>query len=310
MISNTNASKEPSNVEYVDVHKYVGVASINIVAVNPNNDKLRKYGWNIPEEADEPNYVHTVERDGKIVKSARVRFLAQIQDLDDKPIVPMDFWCRQELCVNRDGSKCKVIDTFGRTAWATKEDVQAHRVPQYSNGPANISYPYRPCHVGEEELVSFLMKYLNVTPFQIFDRKKNGYVNSTNPGRLTIDSWESLCSGDAKEIREMLALQPENKVKVILGIRSTDDNKSYQTFLNSGFLGNSNRIDVATGEYSFAKRIIDKWKEGKDDTMYSFSAFPVKEWKETSTEVSDNAGTMFDDQGNYSLDDDDLPFGN
>lgn len=309
MIENVNASKNPSTGEFVDIRKYIGVASVNVLAINPNNEKLRKYGWTIPEDAKEPEYLVTTERDGKSITNARVRFLVQIQDLQEKPVVSLDFWCRPELAVNRDGTKCKIIDAYGRTAWGTKEEIQSRRVPQYASGPANISTPYKPCHQGEEELVSFLFKYLNITPLQVYDRNKQTWVATKDPGRLTIDDWSAICSGNIQELARYLSLQPENRVKVVLGVRNTDDNRTYQTFLNTGYISNGSSPDHNTGEYIGARRLIDKYFKNRSESPYSFSAEPVREWRETSTEVTDNSGTMFDDEGNFVADDDDLPFG-
>lgn len=311
MIENYNESKNPSTGEFFDVPKYIGVASINIVAVNPNNEKLRKYGWNIQPDAEEPKYVTTVERNGKQVKSSRVRFLVQIQDLEDKPIIPLDFWVRPDIRVNTTGDKCQIIDAYGRTAWGTSAEVKARAIPQYASGPATISTPYKPCHAGEEELVAFLMKYLNVTPFKMFDRTKNAWVDTKNPGKLTIDDWVSLCEGNVKEIIEYVSLQPDNRVKVTLGIRTTEDNKSYQAFINSGFIGNGALPDRNTGEYTAAVRLIDKFYGDKDrsESPYSFSAAPVKEWKTVATNVVENNDFGFGESMTTTDDDDsDLPF--
>ena len=308
MIQGNNASKNASTEEFVDIKKYIGVASVNVLAINPNNDKLRNYGWTIPETADEPKYV-TTNSDGK--KSARVRFLVQIQELDEKPIVAMDFWIRPEISLNKDATKAKVIDSFGRTAWGTKTEIQAHKIPQYSSGPANINSDYKPCHIGEEELVMFLMKYLNVTPLQMFSKQKNEWVINKNPGHLTIDHWDWLCNGNTKELAEYIALQPDNKVKVILGVRNTDDNKTYQTFLSTTFIGNGAPVDRNTGEYATARKAIDRYFENRQDSPYSFSAAPVKEWGVTATEVKDNSDTQlpgFDDPSYTANVPDDLPF--
>ena len=311
MIENANASKVPSSGEYVDIPKYIGVASINVLAINPNNDKLRKYGWTVPEGAEEPNYViEKMGDDGKITKNARVRFLVQIQELEDKPVVALDFWVRPEISANKDNTKFKIIDAFGRTAWATKDEIKNKEVPLYSSGMrANIATPYRLCHSGEEELVGFMLKYLNVTPLQIFDRAKQSWTATKNPGKLTIDNWDALCTGNIRELAEYCALQPDNRVKVVLGVRSTDDNKSYQTFLNTGYLGNGSVPDRGTGEYASARRLIDKFFENRSDSPYSFSAEPVKEWKMTATEVKDNYDDVFGGQSTTEDNpDDDLPF--
>ena len=301
MIENFNASKNSSG-EYLDIKKYIGVASINILAINPNNAKLRSYGWTIPDGADEPQYV-VINEEGK--KSVRVRFLVQIQDFEDKPIVPLDFWVRPELRLNSDGTKCQIIDSYGRTAWATKADIQSHSIPQYQNGPANISKDYKAAHSGEEALVLFLMKWLNMTPLDI---KVNGeWTQATRPGRLTIDDWSKLCRGDVSEIASYVAAKEDNRCKVVLGIRRTDDNKSYQTFLPTCFLANGARMDL-TGKYPKAVSEIDKYMNGRTQNLL-FDAGSVHEFKETASEVQDNSGVI-PGMETESLDPkpDDLPF--
>ena len=306
MIENFNATKNSSSENYVETKKYIGVASINVLSVNPSNNTLRMYGWQIPEDAEEPKYV-TTNNEGK--KSARVRFLVQIQDLSDKPVIALDFWIRPDIQFNKDQTKCVVIDSYGRTAYATKADVQSHSIPQYSNGPAQIASDYKPAHVGEEALIAFIMKYLNVTPLKTFIKASNSWVDSKNPGRLTIDRWNDLCNGNVNEVKEYLKLQPENRVKVILGIRTTDDNKSFQTFLSSTFISNGARVDITTGEYSSARKAIDRWAEYHSGS--SFSATPVKEWSQSATEVVDNSSSdmpNFNDPAYTAEVEDDLPF--
>lgn len=306
MIENFNATKNSSSENYVETKKYIGVASINVLSVNPSNNTLRMYGWQIPEDAEEPKYV-TTNNEGK--KSARVRFLVQIQDLSDKPVIALDFWIRPDIQFNKDQTKCVVIDSYGRTAYATKADVQSHSIPQYSNGPAQIASDYKPAHVGEEALIAFIMKYLNVTPLKTFIKASNTWVDSKNPGRLTIDRWNDLCNGNVNEVKEYLKLQPENRVKVILGIRTTDDNKSFQTFLSSTFISNGARVDITTGEYSSARKAIDRWAEYHSGS--NFSATPVKEWSQSATEVVDNSSSdmpNFNDPAYTAQVDDDLPF--
>ena len=306
MIENFNATKNSSSENYVETKKYTGVASINVLSVNPSNNTLRMYGWQIPEDAEEPKYV-TTNNEGK--KSARVRFLVQIQDLSDKPVIALDFWIRPDIQFNKDQTKCQVIDSYGRTAYATKAEVQSHSIPQYSNGPAQIASDYKPAHVGEEALIAFIMKYLNVTPLKTFIKASNTWVDSKNPGRLTIDRWNDLCNGNVNEVKEYLKLQPDNRVKVILGIRTTDDNKSFQTFLSSTFISNGARVDITTGEYSSARKAIDRWAEYHSGS--SFSAEPVKEWSQSATEVVDNSLSdmpNFNDPAYTAEVEDDLPF--
>ena len=316
MITNTNASKNPSTAEFVDIKKYQGVASISIVGINPSNERLCQFGWNIPEDAEEPKYV-TVNSEGK--KSARVRFLVKLEDFDDKPVIALDFWIRPDYWVNKKGDKAQIIDSYGRTAWGTKEEIKAHRIPQYASGPAQISPDYKMSHYGQEDLVGFIMKFLNMTPLSIFDRKKNDWVASKNPGRLTIDHWDKLCEGDVTEIAEYIAMQASNKVKVVLGIRTTDDNKAYQTFLPGCYIGNGALPDRQTGEYTTARKAIDRARNDAEENDYPFpylyAATPVREWGVEATQVTDNSeetpveATSASDPAFFQPQDDDLPFG-
>lgn len=317
MIENANNSKTAG--EFVDSKKYIGVASVNILAINPDNAKLRSFGWNIPADAPEPEYAKDiVGEDGSVARRARVRFMVQIQDLEDKPIVPLDFWIRPEATFNAGKTKGKLIDAFGRTAWGTKEEIKAGKIPNYTSGPANISQQYNLCHVGEEELVTFLMKFLNITPLQVY---QNGqFVPSKNPGKLTIDNWAKLCAGDVNELISYVALQPDNKVKVVFGVQSGEDNKSFQTFMKSVYIGNGVSPDRSTGEYSRARKAIDKLKEDEakrkqQNPDYSsnvlFDANPVHEYVIVPTNVAENSQADDDDYPeDTASDNNDFPWEN
>ena len=292
MIENSNTSKSSNGIEY-DIKKYIGVASVNVLAINPNNATLRKYGWQIPQDAEEPEYTTTVERNGKQIKAAKVRFLVQIMDIDPHPVIALDFWVRGAYCANKENNKFKVIDHFGRKAWLTKEEVNKKFVPKFESGDDMIALPYAYSKEGEEELIAFIFKYLNITPFQIWDRAKGKYVNSPNPGKLTIDDWAKLCNGDVSEIKGYMGLQPDNKVKVVLGVRdNSENNRSYQAFLNTVYIGNGASPDPSSGAYTAARKEIDRFMQYHSEGGYHFEATPVREYKETPTEVKDNSSDM------------------
>lgn len=322
MIENNNSSKMPSSGEFLDIKKFIGVASVTVLAVNPNNAMLRKWGWDIQENAEEPKYTYMRQReDGAWEKYARIRFLLRINDFEDKPVIPYDIWIRPEFIIGKNTGKCRVIDSFGRCAWASKDEVKSRAIPQYSSGPADISNDYKGCHPGQEKVIAFLHKYLNITPLQIWNNEKKEWVASKAPGRITIDDWNALCEGNATEIAEYLSLQPDNRVKIILGIRTTEDNKTFQTILDecdgtkkSCFIGNGATPDKQTDEYALARKRIDEYFENNPNTTSSFSALPVREYKETATEVKENTDAPVisqepEVQGQYfAQNEEDLPF--
>ena len=309
MIDNYNSSVSSSST----YPRFIGVATISIKSVNPDNATLRRYGWNLPEDAAEQSYSTVKEVDGKSVIAGKVRFMVEIQDIEQKPILPMDFFVRKGVRKSKNDTY-QIIDSFGRTAWGTGEEVKAHKIPKYKNGPADIASDYKACHPGQGELVAFLMKYLNVTPLQVFKKSLNAYVDSKAPGHLTIDKWDVLVEGDASEINEYVALRPENQIKVIFGIKRTPDNKTYQVFLpqrgikdTTAYLSVNSRIDESTGEYASARKAIDKFMEnGNNSDTYIFSASPVRLWEETASVVEDNSSSEFDNAADDE--EDDLPF--
>lgn len=303
MVTGTNESKSGAvSFSVFPKDNVKGVASIKVVAINPDNAWLRLHGWDVPEDAEEQKYIFSgTTKDNRTYCFTRVRFMVQIQDLKDKPIIPMDFNISKELQVTRDNEKCQIIDSYGRTAWATKDEYRAHAIPQYSSGAADISKDYKGCHNGQERLVKFLLKLLNVTPLQVFNRETKSFVPSANPGQLTIDHWDKLCEGDVTELKELVSARPDNCVKVCFGTEDTADNKTYQVYLDT-FFGNGNMPDRQTGEYAAVRKAIDKFFDNNENSNKRFSAFPVQV-------IKLNADTVSDGMDNESSDDDgDLPF--
>lgn len=304
MIGNTNSSKTPGS--FVNVPLYTGVASVHIVAINPSNEVLRNYGWNIQDGAEEPVYVgSTTKEDGTIRRYARVRFLAQIQDFEDKPVIPLDFVINPEPWYNTTRTKGQVIDSYGRTVWATNEEINNGIIPTYVNGPAKISIPYKRAHRGEEELVAFMRKYLVCAPFERYDSARGVYVKNANPGVLTIDNWEALCNGNAAELKGYIAREPNNCVKVILGVKHTDNNRDRQVFVTDFFI--SNGMSPNNGIYDSAQRAIDKLKSDGYHDSYEYSAAPVSLYTVTPTVVKQEAEAEVPEVEHEDLDD--LPFG-
>lgn len=234
-------SKGTVSTEALEIKRYVGVAPIYILDVNPNKAKLSElFGRDIENEPEYINKV-TVGEDKHEVENVRFDFIAKTDK--DKCNVDMitkvTFFIRNEFRFNRDKSKVQVIDKYGRTCWVTKEQAKNHEIPVYTNGPANIDKDYRPCYVGEEELTNFIKNYLCIPNVM-------KYVNSTwimvdNPQECEarLENIPNYFKGDFKEIKSIISLQPENKVKVLFGVRTSDDNKQYQTVYTQMTLKNS-----------------------------------------------------------------------
>ena len=288
MVTNVNDSK--TFTDFPDIKKYIGVGTVNILSVNPNNAVLKKYGWSIPDGAKEPEYT-SIDSNGK--KNARVRFLVSVDELTEKPVLAVDFWVRNEYRTSDSNGelRCQVIDDYGRTAYVNKAQFSKKEIPQWSNGPAKIDKNYKMCHSGEADLVQFLRTYLNVTPFEEYNPMTKEFELTKNPGKLTFDNWDLICNGNVQEIKEMVALKPDNKMKVAFGVRTTNENKSYQAFLTSDFFPNDIYLNPSTGEYARVKNRIENFFKNRQNTNVTldFEATPIHEWVVTATDVKDNA---------------------
>lgn len=240
-------SKGIESTEGAKIVRYTGVASIYVKGVNPTKEELEKfYGRDLDNT---PTYIGEVDLGGTKVPQVRLDFMvvADPEKYKDAEGNPIDLKTRVTLFLRKSfrlsqAGKYQVIDKYGRTAWATEEEIAAKQVPVYSNGkPANISSEYRKAYHGEEELIKFLIAYLNIPSCQ---RYVNGEWIMNDASKLAdseayLEHIEDYFKGNFKELKDIISLQPNNKVKVLFGIRNTDDGKQYQTTYTRMFLKNS-----------------------------------------------------------------------
>lgn len=164
--------------EGTGIKRYIGVGSVYVLGVNPNKAALESFYGHTMEK--EPEYVGETEVNGNTVKQVRIDFIvkADPEKYLDNSNNPVDLTTKVSLFLtnsyryNKDNTKIQVIDKYGRTAWVTIEQAKNHEIPVYENGPANIDAGYRPAYMGEEELVSFLIAYINIPSCQKYVDKK------------------------------------------------------------------------------------------------------------------------------------------
>lgn len=272
------------STEAGEIKRYIGVAPVTILAVNPNKAKLEElYGTTLEKE---PEYVSMVERDGKSVQNVRISFI--VRTAADKcdgidMTSQVTFFLQNAPRMGSQSGKYQIIDKYGRTAWATKEDIDAKRIPQYANGPAQIDADYRPAYVGEEELTNFIKAYLNIPEVRLY---QNGtWVANPHPEECEarLDNVKNYFTGDVKELDGIIKLQPNNKVKVLFGVRSAEGGKEYQAVYTRMFLRNNAR------DFS---RLDKDLKEAKNAGAYSTTTFevvPIKEYVVTPTNLEEEA---------------------
>ena len=269
------------STEGTSVKRYIGVAPVKILAINPSKQELEKL-YNTELEKD-PEYVSITEvgEDKHKVETVRIDFIVNTvpEKCDNIDFMSkVSFFIRNEYRYNRDKTKVQVIDKYGRTAWVTIEQAKKREIPMYSNGPANLDADYRPVFVGEEDLTNFLKEYLNIPNVMKYVNNKWVMNTNTSDSEARLESIKNYFKVDCTELRNAVALQPDNKIKVLFGVKTTDDNRQFQAVFTQMFLRNN------VTNYS---RLDKELNERKQAGAYPTTEFQVCELKEYTVEATD-----------------------
>lgn len=265
-------AKGTESTEGTVINRYTGVAPVNIVGFNPTKEQLEKLYNTTLENA--PEYTGEMESNGEKVPYARVTFLVKPDPEKtgmDIPPISVALFIRKEFKFNSDGTKVRVIDEYGNSGWATKEQCQNHTQLLSKVGkPLKISPNYRPAYVGEIELTEFIKAFLNIPEaFEYIDGnwklKKDAEL-----GIAAFTSPEKFFTGDFSEVTEAIAYRPDNKVKILFGVRKNDEGKMFQAFYKEMFLKNS------VNDYSKLDKDV---QERKNAGAYSTTDFEVGDFK-------------------------------
>ena len=272
--------KTKESTESVEFKKYVGVGSSFVVAVNPTKKELEDlYGREMPND---PEYV--VDTDNG--KEARITFVVKTDPDTNNGIEMINrvmFTLHNTPAYNRDKSKVQVIDQFGNTTWANTEDAKAGKKLLSANGnPLKIDDKYRIAAQGEPELVNFLKIYLGVE--DAFKYVNGSWVKKEDEENYVfgLEKVKDYFKGDFTEIKEALALQPNNKVKLLYGVRTTDEGKQYQAV--------ATRINMVLPNYAGTKalaRLEQELSNAKNAGSFATTDFRVQGLAEYTVEATD-----------------------
>lgn len=295
-------SKGVESKEAIGIKKYIGVAPCFIKTVNPNKTEFEKlFNANLD---DEPNYVGTIDVDGTEVPNVRLSFVLQP---DTKKVgfevgpQNMSLFLQKRFKYNRDQTKVQVIDKYGRTAWVTIEQAKNHEIPIYKNGLANLDKDYRPAYVGEAEFTDLLKTYLGIPNPMKYVNNAWVPVENLQDCEARLDSLDRIFKGDFSEVRDIIALQPLNKFKVLFGVRTTEDNKQYQAFYTQMFLRNN------VTDYSKLDKDVQQRKLAGAYPTTEFEVVDLHEYNVEATNFTHSYDTP-EPQSESSTDENKLPW--
>lgn len=292
-IGKSNESKEA-----VEFKKYIGIGSSHVLAVNPSKAELDKiYGTDMPE----PEYVV----DGDNGKEARITFIVKTDAESCGGIEAINrvmFTLRNTPAYNKDQTKVQVIDDYGNASWASVEDAKAGNKLMSSTGKElKIASKYRMACNGEADLVAFLKTYLCVD--DAFNYVNGSWVLKDNASDylFSLEHIKDYFKGDFSELRQAIALQPNNKIKLLYGVRTTDDGKQYQAIATRERL----MLRNSAGSKMY-ERVAKELMAIKQSGGYANTEFKVQDLAEYSVEATDLSSTPAASSNSGS--EDDLPW--
>lgn len=264
------------------VKRYIGVAPVFVLAVNPTMKELGViYGTELDKA---PVYVGEMEvgEDKHKVQNVRLDFITKsdAEKCGIEFITKVAMFVRNEIRYNNAKTKCQVIDKYGRTSWVTSDQLRTHAIPIDKNGhPLQIDADYRPAFVGEENLTEFIKAYLNIPNPMAY--VNGSWVENTkvkpSDCECRLEHIEDYFKGDFSEVKDITTLQPNNKVKVLFGVKNSDDNRQYQAAYIDMFLKNN------VTDYS---RLDKNVQDRKANGGYASVEFAVADIKEYNVEAT------------------------
>ena len=266
---------------------YKGVAAVNVLAVNPNKAELERITGRTYDE--EPVY-RGKDDDGN--ETMRITFYTKTNP-DAKVnsgielVLPISFTLVKARRVGQQSGKIQVIDKYGRTAWVTPAELESKSIPQYSKGPANISADYRPAVVGEEFLINFLIKWLNIPGPANY--KEGQWIMKDNPEDSEVSiNLAKVFAGDVSELAEVVNMAREYLIKVAVGIKTTEDGKQYHAVFTRDFAKN------AVTDYSKLDAAITEFQNNGGAPNTVFDVNPLHENVVESTQFTPNTEVVGD----------------
>lgn len=206
---------------------YTGFAPIQIIAVNPNVNKLKTILNS--EDVKEPEYVGE--------ENTRIDFWYKNHPSFETELRgKFSIWISNKTRESQTG-KIQYMDDYSRTVWAESLGMVESVTSGWSVKPDKKTL--REAKEGEERIYNLLKVYGNINPQnQMFK----------------LDNWNSLVQGNGSELEDFFAFFNQNMagVKVLMGIKDA----KYQDVYTNKFLGLYGRVTdrvekEITGDYGY-----------------------------------------------------------
>ena len=234
-------SKGKESISVTPNKKYIGIAAVNCIALNPTKEELEAMrGYPIEREI---NYLSSIQSaDGRDIQTIRLDIYLKTTNDDINKVdgvlanvtAPLTIYLRNQTVYGQTSGKYQVVDKYGRFAWIDKASLDAHTVPPN----IRLDAGYRQAYHGEEDLTKFCKALIGIEEMGYVDKDGQYHANPhPEECEARLEHIADYFNGDLTELKGIIALQPNNKCKVMFGIREdVANNRSFQTVYPHHFL--------------------------------------------------------------------------
>ncbi len=166
---------------------YCGVATMNIIAVNPTMGELHALGINVKSEQ---SYTGIQMGERKLNK-----LTFWVHNKEHEFTTRFDILVQPEERPESRTGKFQYINKFGQTAWGTENPSTQYE--WFKNEGVRRSY------VGEEMLIDFMRAWANVG----------------RDGECAIDDIAAVTNGNVTELQQYVTALKDNRVRLLLGAK-------------------------------------------------------------------------------------------
>ncbi len=283
---------------------YTGVENFKVVAVCPTHDELKKiYG----DRAKEPTYT---SKDDEGNDQIRIDIMLNnaAEEGEVSIATRMSFFVTKKERMTKDGSKKQFINLYGQTAWLS-DDATKSPNGDYELVGAKGTYVFkgdgaRPAYDGEEQLISFIRNLLNL---EGPDKAEN--INDAR-SQFSIENWNNIFSGNVAPLKA--AIKSNNKVGILLGVKTANDGKLYQDTYNRQTL---RQWAKASNSFDYLRRDVESAQQNGAYPNTDFGNMDYKLREFSGATPTNNAALERSNKPAFSVDDasvfggdDDNPF--
>ena len=202
---------------------HTGAANFKVVGINPTKEELEAiYGRELNFDPEYTGETTVTDSDGE--RNARqIRLDFYLSNEESGLTEKVQFYVADTHHKSQSG-KYKVINSFGKDTWLTEEAIKTKTLPdnmQWYNADG-VKVAKR----GEVELISFLVNLLNLP----WDTSKVADVSECY-ARIDKEEWAKIFTGDVALLKGLID-STNNKIGILLGVKTKGDGKLVQTAFN------------------------------------------------------------------------------